>query len=128
MRQWPRTIRVVGGAIVVLLALASVFYTAKFSQDQTRYVRCSAQTLRDTVAAIKLRDAVQLQLNASTQFVSGARHTLLVAQTDALAGRPADVDRAQREYNVAYDAWRIDQENVRATLVSAPLPTIICFE
>jgi hypothetical protein len=116
------------GAIVILLSICSVFYTAVYNRSQTRYVLCGGQAVEDTILALKSRDAASLAVTVSNKQAVIDRHNLLLILADApnatknltKAQALANYDTSVADYETALDVYA-------NTLRQAQLPNAHCL-
>jgi hypothetical protein len=116
------------GAIVILLAICSVFYTAAYNESQTRYVMCGGQAVEDTILALKSRDAASLAVTVSNKQAVIDRYNLILILSDA-PNAPKNLTKMQALAN--YEASVADYETAldvyANALRQAQLPNAHCL-
>jgi hypothetical protein len=116
------------GAIVILLAIGSVFYTAAYNRSQTRYVMCGGQAVEDTVLALKSRDAASLAVTVSNKQAVIDRYNLILILSDA-PNAPKNLTKTQAlaNYETSVTDYETALDVYANALRQAQLPTLHCL-
>ena len=114
--------------IIVIMALASLYVTSSYNDQQRRYVGCGGAEVLQTIQALQARDEASLELAASDKRLVAARYVLLLLVAHA-PNAPTDVTLSQatidyesnvQQFEVAIDAYT-------NAIQRAPLPDPSCL-
>jgi hypothetical protein len=116
------------GAVVILLSICSVIYTAAYNQSQTRYVMCGGQAVEDTIMALKSRDAAALAVTVSNKQAVVDRYYLILILSDA-PNMPKNLTKAQAitNYEASVTSYETALDVYANALRQAQLPNLHCL-
>lgn len=121
---------VVGGLLLVLLAIGSVSLTARSNHRQRTAISCGAQVIDQAITALKVRDQAQIELNDATQLIILARQQAYHALADEIRHTnttSVSLDDALKNYDNAVVTYGRAVSNDNALIAHAPLPSAECF-
>lgn len=114
--------------IIVIMALASLYVTSQYNDQQRRYVGCGGNAVVQTIKALQSRDDAAIDLATSDKVVVLDRYNLLLLLSHA-PNAPTNITLAQAtiQYESGVNQFTASIDNYIAAIRRAPLPNANCL-
>lgn len=115
-------------AVIVIMALASLYVTSQYNDQQRRYVGCGGKAVLQTIQALKARDDAAIDLASSDQIVVRDRYAIVLLLAHA-PNAPTNITLAQAtiQYESGVNQFTTSIDNYVAAIKRAPLPDADCL-